>query len=84
MSKKIVLLESAGWAGALMIIAGFALNSFGVISAQSYVYLLLNLAGAVGIIAVSLYKKIYQTVAINSFWLIITLVAVMNMMIGGK
>lgn len=87
MSKSLpqigIALEFIGWTGTLMILAAFVLNSFGVIESQSYMYQLLNLVGAIGIMAISLYKKVYQTVALNVVWACIALIAIINIVRGG-
>jgi hypothetical protein len=83
-SHRDIVFELLGWYGSLALIAGFALNSFGVISAHSYAYQLINLSGALGIVAISLYKKVYQTASLNVFWVVIALVAIVNLSMGGQ
>jgi hypothetical protein len=68
-------LEIIGWYGPVALIAAFALVSFEVIVARSYLYQLLNLTGSIGIIAISLYKKVYQSVVLNIFMVAIALIA---------
>jgi len=83
-TKKDILFEIIGWYGSIALIAGFALNSFGIISAHSYAYQFINLTGALGIVAISLYKKVYQTASLNIFWMGIALVALVKIFMGGN
>lgn len=69
------LAEIVGWYGTAAILGAYALNSFGVISASSAAYQLLNLTGALGIIAISLRKNVMQSVVLNVIWGVIALVA---------
>lgn len=69
------LIEIAGWYGTIAIVGAFALSSFSIIKPTDSVYQILNLTGSFGIIAVSLYKRVYQTVTLNTIWALIALVA---------
>lgn len=73
---KNVLVDVFGWWGTIAIVGAYILNSFGIISAHSIYYQLLNLTGAAGIITVSLSKKVYQPVVLNTVWLIVAAVAI--------
>lgn len=73
---KKLLIEIAGWYGAAAILVAYALVSFQVITGDSLLFQLLNLTGALGIIVISLYKKVYQTVALNIVWIVVALVAI--------
>jgi hypothetical protein len=82
MSKKETppILEIIGWYGPLAFIISFALVSFNVIVARGYVYQLLNLTGGLSIIAISLSKKVYQSVVLNSFLVIIAIVIIIQLL----
>jgi hypothetical protein len=69
------LIEAAGWYGTIAIVGAFALTSFSIIQPTDSIYQILNLTGSFGIIAVSLYKRVYQTVTLNTIWALIALVA---------
>ncbi|MCR4306224.1 MAG: hypothetical protein NUV73_04025 [Candidatus Daviesbacteria bacterium] len=69
------LIEIAGWYGTIAIVGAFALTSFSIIKPTDSLYQILNLTGSFGIIGVSLYKRVYQTVTLNSIWALIALVA---------
>jgi len=83
-SRRDIVFQLLGWYGSLALIAGFALGSFGVLSVHSYAYQLINLSGALGIVAISLYKKVYQTASLNMFWMAIALVALVKLLLGGQ
>ncbi len=69
------LIEAAGWYGTIAIVGAFALSSLSIIQPTESIYQILNLTGSFGIIAVSLYKRVYQTVTLNTIWALIALVA---------
>ncbi|MEK9167497.1 MAG: hypothetical protein AAB613_02035 [Patescibacteria group bacterium] len=64
-----------GWYGVIVILAAYALNSFGIISAEGGVlYQFLNLTGSLGIVISSFAQRDYQPVVLNAIWLIIALI----------
>lgn len=63
-----ILVEIAGWLGALAIILAYALVSFDIISPNSTTYQILNITGAGGLVVISLYKNVKQAVLLNIFW----------------
>ena len=73
------LAEIAGWYGTLAIISAYALVSFKVIDASSAVYQLLNLSGALGIIAIAVVKGVKQSVVLNAFWALIAVIALVSL-----
>lgn len=78
MDKKAVVAEAAGWYGAAAILLAYCLASFGVISAQSIGFQVLNLTGALGIITISVHKRVAQSVALNIVWLLVAIVALIG------
>lgn len=74
------LIELFGWGGTVAIVGAYALVSFSILQSNSLAYQLLNLTGAVGIVAVSLYKKVYQPGVLNIIWTIIALVAILKIL----
>jgi ZIP family zinc transporter len=75
------IIEIIGWYGSIAIILAYALMSFKVISSDDAIYQLLNLTGALGIITVSLKKRVHQSVVLNTFWAVIAAVALVNIFI---
>lgn len=73
--------EIVGWYGTVAIISAYALVSFNIISADSVLYQLLNLTGAIGIIVISLIKKVRQSVVLNAFWLAIAVIALTRILL---
>ncbi|HOX97111.1 MAG TPA: hypothetical protein PL066_02030 [bacterium] len=78
MNKKLFI-EIIGWYGALAIIGAYFLNSFSFISAYDLSYQILNVTGALGMIAVSFYKKAYQPMTVNIVWAAIGGLAIINL-----
>ncbi len=74
-------IEIFGWYGTIAIVLAYALVSFSVLSATSIGYQLLNATGALGIVAVSFYKKAYQPGVLNVIWTVIALMAIVKLLI---
>lgn len=72
------LAEIIGWYGTVAIIGGYALTSFSIITPQTLIYQFLNVTGAIGIVIVSLRKKVYQPAVLNIIWTIIGVVALLK------
>lgn len=72
------LIEWGGWYGTVAIILAFALSSFSLIKPTDLIYQFLNFTGALGIVLVSLSKKVYQPAVLNIIWTLIALVAVIK------
>jgi len=77
--KKLIA-ELAGWYGAVAILTAYTLVSFKVISADELVFQLLNLTGAIGIIIISTYKKVAQSILLNCVWGIVAIIAIFNIL----
>lgn len=70
--------EIAGWYGALAILAAYTLVSFSVISGNGILFQVLNLTGALGILTISLYKKVKQSIVLNIFWGTVAIIAIVG------
>jgi len=79
-STKQLLAETAGWYGTVAILSAYILVSFNVISGNSVPFQLLNLTGALGIIAIASYKKVTQSIVLNIFWGIVAVVAIVKIL----
>jgi len=75
MSAEYVLVEIAGWTGALLILAGYALLTMGRLNGQSAVYQAMNVVGAAGFIVNGWYHGAIPSVALNVIWMMIGAVA---------
>lgn len=73
-----LLAEIFGWYGAIAILGAYALVSFLVIPSNGLIFQILNLTGALGLMAVAYYKKVYQSVVLNIVWSIIGIIAIAN------
>ena len=80
-NKKIA--ELFGWYGAAAILLAYALASFKTISIDGYIYQLLNLTGALGLVGISLIKKARQPAALNIVWAIIALATIISLLVRG-
>jgi hypothetical protein len=69
------LAEGLAWYGAVAILTAYFLVSFKVVPPDSALYQVLNLTGAIGLLVISLIKRVFQTVAVNAFWAAIALIA---------
>lgn len=79
--SRSILHEVSGWYGVIVILLAYTLNSFGVIDADSLIYQLLNLTGALGIILIAWHKKDTQPAVLNIVWLFVALVAIMRIVL---
>lgn len=70
--------EFIGWIGTLLVIASYMLLSFGVLRGDSYAYHVLVLAGSLGVAVISFIKQAYQPFAINAFFVVIAILAIVR------
>lgn len=77
-STKQLLAEIAGWYGAIAILTGYALVSFEIVSSDTLAFQLLNLTGALGIIAIAAYKRVAQSIVLNIVWSVVAIIAIVN------
>jgi len=75
LSVEYVLVEIAGWTGALLILAGYALLTMGRLNGQSALYQAMNVVGAAGFIVNGWYHGAIPSVALNIIWMMIGAVA---------
>ena len=76
------ILEMVGWYGTIAIIGAYAMTSFSLITPDNLVYQLLNLTGAIGIVAISFYKKTYQPGVLNIIWAVVASFAILNIILS--
>jgi hypothetical protein len=65
----------AGWTAAVLILAAYGLLSFGKIQARSWIYQVMNIAGAAGFIINCAYNNAWPSVALNVVWMVIAFYA---------
>lgn len=72
------LAQFFAWLGTMLILAGYFFTTVGVMSQSDPIYHGLNLLGAIGIISITLPKKIYQSVFLNAVWAVTALVGIIK------
>lgn len=76
--KSNKLLEFYGWYAVFAVLAAYFLVSFGVVTAHSLIYQLLNLTGGLGLALIAFSKKDIQPAITNGVWALIALIALVN------
>ena len=72
-------MEVAGWTGATLILAAYALLTAGRLDGRSPAYQWLNVVGAAGFIANSGWNHAWPSAALNVIWVGIGVVALVRM-----
>ncbi len=75
MSPTELLIEAAGWAGALLILAAYLLLSMGRLTGQSALYQGMNIVGAAGFVVNGWWHGAIPSATLNVVWLLIGAVA---------
>ncbi|QPQ54294.1 hypothetical protein IC614_07960 [Allosphingosinicella flava] len=78
-----ILVEAAGWAGALLILAAYFLLSIGRVMARSALYQSLNVIGAAGFIVNGWYHGALPSAVLNVVWMAIGLGTLWRMKTAG-
>lgn len=78
---KKTLIEIAGWYGAVAILIAYTLVSLEIVSSSSWIFHTLNLTGALGVMTVALYKKVYQSVVLNVVWAAVAVIALAGLIL---
>ena len=80
--NKNTVAEIAGWYGTAAILLAYTLVSFDIVMSDSVWFQLLNLTGALGIIAIALHKKVKSSVVLNIVWSGIAIIALAKILVG--
>ena len=80
MNSKIID-NLVGWYGTVAILLAYALLSFGIFTADNLLYQILNCTGALGIVYISLKKKVYQPGILNIIWALIAGLTIIKILI---
>ncbi|PSJ41531.1 CBU_0592 family membrane protein [Sphingomonas deserti] len=75
MSGTELLVETAGWAGAVLILVAYLLLSMGRMSGQSAAYQAMNVVGAAGFIVNGVWHGAMPSATLNVIWMLIGVVA---------
>lgn len=77
-----IAIEGIGWAAAVLILAAYALLSFGKLEARGRVYQAMNVLGAAGFIVNSGYHGALPNAALNVVWVAVGLVTLWSVRRG--
>lgn len=77
--KRHPAIEAIGWVSAILIIVAYGLMTFKVLSPNSAAYLLMNIVGSLGLVAIAEVKKLFQSVVLNIIWAAVALVALFQL-----
>jgi hypothetical protein len=67
---ELILVEAAGWTGALLILSAYILVSLGKVAADSVGFQLLNIVGAAGFIVNGWWHGAVPSAALNVVWML--------------
>ena len=70
-----LLVDAAGWAGAAALLLAYGLVSSGRLDGRGTRFQLLNLVGAVGLLANGIWHGAWPSAALNAVWLVIGITA---------
>lgn len=79
--SKASIAEACGWYGIIAILGAYVLNSFQIIDSSGFIYQILNLTGAIGVVVVSIVRRVKQTLVLNLVWAAVALVALFGILI---
>lgn len=72
------LAQFFAWVGTTLILAAYFFTTIGAMSQTDPIYHGLNLLGAIGIISITLPKKVYQSVFLNAVWAVTAIVGLIK------
>ena len=75
-------LEIIGWLGVVLVVSAYALVSLSVLQPSSITYQSMNIVGSIGILIISVKKRVYQSVLTNIFWIFIALIGIISTIIN--
>ena len=68
MTAETIAIEAAGWIGAVLVLAGYALASAGRLDGRSALFQWLNLIGAAGFVVNTAYHGAVPSMVLNIIW----------------
>lgn len=72
------LAEAFGWFASIVMLGGYALLSFGVISGESAIYHGMFLIGSIGLAVITYRHRAFQSFTVNVFFGVLALVALIR------
>ena len=73
--------EALGWVGVVLVLGAYFFATIGQLDAQSWLFQVANLVGAVFLISSSLKHHDWQPVAVNTVWALIAIVGIVALYI---
>ncbi|HKZ34724.1 MAG TPA: hypothetical protein VJ179_02545 [Patescibacteria group bacterium] len=67
-----------GWYGMLAVLGAYTLMSFRIVSQDDFLYIFLNLSGAIGIFWFSLARRAYPLVVLNVVWALVAIFSLLQ------
>lgn len=80
MEKTDDVIQAMGWAGAVAVLAAYALTSMEIVGPVDALPIALNVAGAAGIALASWKRRAFQSVLVNVAWLFIGLATAVKLL----
>lgn len=78
------LWEVIGWACTVLLVGAYAMVATHKLDARSPLYHVLNLIGAIGLAAFSIYKTAWPQVALNAFWGGVALIGIIIAVVAAR
>jgi hypothetical protein len=78
MSLQTLAIEAAGWIGAVLVLAAYALASAGRLDGKSPLFQWLNLVGAAGFVINTAYHGAIPSMVLNIIWCGIAIVTLLR------
>lgn len=73
-----ILIETLGWTGSLLVLIAYALNMNKKLAADSLTYYLLNILGSTFLIVNTAYHHAFPSMAVNIIWVFIPVVTIIR------
>ncbi len=73
-----ILIETLGWTGSLLVLIAYALNMNKKLAADSLTYYLLNILGSAFLIVNTAYHHAFPSMAVNIIWVFIPVVTIIR------
>ncbi len=78
------LWEVIGWTCTVLLVGAYAMVATRKLDARSPLYHVLNLVGAIGLAAFSIYKTAWPQVALNAFWGGVALIGIVIAVVAAR
>ena len=75
---EVLIFDSLGWAGAILLLAAYALVSFKKLAADSLAYQGMNVAASILLAVNTLYHRAYPSSFVNIVWTFIAIFAILT------